>query len=106
MTRRRLITLAALPLVALAGGQGVATGASEPRVLASVRATGEDLAPTRTYGAPFLAVDPENPNVIVAATPEMRSRTCRFMRTLDAGRTWKLMDAFPSPQSYPFCFHT
>jgi hypothetical protein len=106
MSRRRLITLAALPLAALAGCQGVATGASEPRVTASVRATGEDLAPTRTYGAPFLAVDPENPNVIVAATPEMRTRTCRFMRTLDAGRTWKLMDAFPSPQSYPFCFHT
>lgn len=106
MSRRRLITLAALPLAALAGGQGVATGASEPRVTASVRATGEDLAPTRTYGAPFLAVNPENPNVIVAATPEMRTRTCRFMRTLDAGRTWKLMDALPSPQSYPFCFHT
>ena len=106
MSRRRLIALGALPLIALVGSQGVATGASEPRVLASVRATGEDLAPTRTYGAPFLAVNPENPNVIVAATPEMRSRTCRFMRTLDAGRTWKLMDAFPSPQSYPFCFHT
>lgn len=106
MSRRHLLALGALPLIALVGSQGVAIGAGEPRVLASVRATGEDLAPTRTYGAPYLAVDPENPNVIVAATPEMRSRTCRFMRTLDAGRTWKLMDAFPSPQSYPFCFHT
>jgi hypothetical protein len=84
----------------------MAVGAGEPRVTASVRATGEDLAPTRTYGAPFLAVDPENPDHIVAATPEMRNRTCRLMRSLDAGRTWKLMDAFPSPQSYPFCFHT
>jgi hypothetical protein len=106
MTRRRLALLGALPLAALLGGQGVAVGASEPRVTASTRATGEDLAPTRTYGAPFLAVDPENPNTIVAATPEMRTRTCRLMRSLDAGRTWKLMDAFPSPQSYPFCFHT
>jgi hypothetical protein len=104
--RRRLAALAALPVAALALGQGVAIGADPPRVLASVRATGEDLAPTRTYGAPFLAVDPENPNTIVAATPEMRTRTCRFMRSLDAGRTWRLMDAFPSPQSYPFCFHT
>jgi hypothetical protein len=106
MTRRRLALLGALPLAALLGSQGVAIGASEPRVTASARATGEDLAPTRTYGAPFLAVDPENPNTIVAATPEMRTRTCRLMRSLDAGRTWKLMDAFPSPQSYPFCFHT
>jgi hypothetical protein len=103
---RRLAALGALPVLALIGGQGIAAGATDPRVTAAVRATGEDLAPTRTYGAPFLAVDPENPDHIVAATPEMRSRTCRLMRSLDAGRTWKLMDAFPSPQSYPFCFHT
>lgn len=106
MTRRRFAAIAALPVLVLLGGQGVAVGADPPRVTASVRATGEDLAPTRTYGAPYLAVDPENPNVIVAATPEMRSRTCRFMRSLDSGRTWDLMDAFPSPESYPFCFHT
>jgi hypothetical protein len=106
VSRRRLAAVAALPVLVLVGGQGVAVSADPPRVLASVRATGEDLAPTRTYGAPFLAVDPENPNTIVAATPEMRTRSCRFMRTLDAGRTWKLMDAIPSPQSYPFCFHT
>ena len=37
-----------------------------------------------------------------AIAPSVRT----VMRTLDAGRTWKLMDAFPSPQSYPFCFHT
>ncbi|HEX2117835.1 MAG TPA: sialidase family protein [Acidimicrobiales bacterium] len=108
MTRRKLASLAALPLLALVGTQGMAVGqgADEPRVTASIRATGEDLAPTRTYGAPYLAVDPENPNVIVGATPEMRTRTCRFIRSQDAGRTWRLMDAFPSPQSYPFCFHT
>jgi len=106
MKRGRIAAFGALPLLALVGGQGIAVGAGEPRVTASVRATGEDLAPTRTYGAPFLAVDPQNPNTIVAATPEMRNRTCRFMRSLDAGRSWKLMDAFPSPQSYPFCFHT
>ncbi len=105
-TRRRLAALGALPILALAGGEGMAAEADGPRVTASVRATGEDLAPTRTYGAPFLAVDPENPDHIVAATPEMRSRTCRLMRSLDAGRSWKLMEAFPSPQSYPFCFHT
>lgn len=106
MRRRRLVALAGLPVLVLLGGQGMAVGASDLRVTASARATGEDLAPTRTYGAPFLAVDPENPERIVAATPEFRSRTCRFLRSLDAGRTWKLMDAFPSPQSYPFCSHT
>jgi hypothetical protein len=101
--------LGALPLLALVAGQGLAFGATAGnpiRVTASIRATGEDTSPTRTYGAPYLAIDPENPNVIVAATPEMRTRVCRFMRSLDSGRTWKLMDALPDPQTYPFCFHT
>lgn len=107
MRRRRLAAIGVVPLLALVGGQGMAAGQSaEGRVTSSVRATGEDQAPTRTYGAPYLASDPENPEVIVGATPEMRNRTCRFMRSLDAGQTWKLMDAFPSPQTYPFCFHT
>ena len=106
MSRRRVIAIGALPVVVLLGGQSMAVGAGEPRMTASVRATGEDLAPTRTYGAPYLTVDPENPQHIVAATPEFRSRTCRLLRSLDAGRTWRLMDAFPSPQSYPFCSHT
>jgi len=106
---RRLAALGALPFLALVGTQGMVGAQTEGDpvlVTANARVTHQDLAPTRTYGAPFLAVNPENPNVIVAATPEMRSRTCRFMRSLDAGRTWRLMDAFPSPQSYPFCFHT
>lgn len=108
MTRLRLAALAAAPLLTLVVGQGMAVGADgDPvRVTASVRVTHEDLAPARTYGAPYLAVDPENQNVIVAAAPEMRSRACRFMRSLDAGQTWRLMDAFPGPETYPFCFHT
>ena len=107
MRRRRLAALATVPVLALVAGQGMAAGQSaEGRVTQSVRATGEDLSPTRTYGAPYLAFDPENPEVIVAATPEMRTRTCRLMRTLDGGQSWKLMDALPSPDTYPFCFHT
>ena len=109
MRPRRFAVLGAVPLLALMAGQGMATSAEEGdpvRVTAATRVTGEDLSPSRTYGAPHLAVNPDNPNVIVAATPEMRTRACRFMRSVDAGRTWKLMDAFPSPESYPFCFHT
>jgi hypothetical protein len=108
MRAGRPLTMALGASLVILGGSGLASGATtDPvRVTASVRATGEDLAPTRTYGSPYLAVDPEDPDVIVAATPEMRTRTCRFMRSLDAGRTWKILDAFPSPQSYPFCFNT
>lgn len=107
MRRGRLAVLGALPILALAGGQGMAAGqAAQGRITAAVRATGEDTSPTRTYGSPFLAFDPENPAVIVAATPEMRTRTCRLMRSLDAGQTWKLVDALPAPETYPFCFTT
>jgi len=109
MRPRRLAALGALPLLALVGGQGMVGAQTEGdpvRLTANKRVTHQDLAPTRTYGAPFLAVNPENENVIVAATPEMRTRACRFMRSTDGGRTWNLMDAFPGPQSYPFCFHT
>ncbi|HEX2047918.1 MAG TPA: sialidase family protein [Acidimicrobiales bacterium] len=109
MRRPKRAALVALPLLALVAGQGMVGAQTEGdpvRITASTRVTQEDLAPSRTYGAPFLAVDPENENVIVAATPEMRTRACRFMRSQDGGRTWRLMDAFPGPQSYPFCFHT
>ena len=109
MSRRRLAAMGVLPLLALVGGQGMVGAQTEGdpvRLTANKRVTQEDLAPSRTYGAPFLAVDPENENVIVAATPEMRTRACRFMRSTDGGRNWNLMDAFPGPQSYPFCFHT
>lgn len=105
-TPLRLALGAALPLLALLGTQGAALGADEPRVTSAVQATKEDLAPTRTYGAPYLAVNPEDPNMVVAASPEMRSRVCRFLISRDAGRSWKLMDALPNPPSYPFCFQT
>ncbi len=105
-TTRRWAAGAALPLLALLGSQGMAAGADDPRVLAAVQATKEDIAPTSTYGAPYMAVNPQDPNMIVAASPEMRSRVCRFLISTDAGRTWKLKDALPSPPSYPFCFHT
>lgn len=108
MRRPRFAILAAAPLLALVAGQSMAVGQAEGdlRVTASLRVTQDDVSPTRTYGAPYMSVNPENPDIIVAATPEMRSRACRLMRTMDGGRSWRLMDAFPAPQSYPFCFHT
>ena len=93
--------------LALAGGGPVTAASSDPpRMTRPAHATLEDLAPTRTYSSPYLLVDPSNSNNVVASAVEMRSRTCKLLRSTDSGLTWKLLDASPSPASYPYCFHT
>jgi hypothetical protein len=94
----------ALGLLTLAGGPVAAADA--PRITRPVQATLEDLAPTRTFSSPYLLVDPNNSNNVVASAVEMRTRTCKLLRSTDSGISWKMLDASPSPASYPFCFHT
>ena len=100
---RRRVVLAGVAAALVATGPGLASAAGPPRLSEPVRATVEDLAPARTYTAPFLLVDPEDSDVVLAAAAELRSRTCRVLRSSDAGLTWKLLDGLPSPKSYPFC---
>ena len=105
MKLRTLAPLAAaLGLTLVAGGPVAAADA--PRMTRPVQATLEDLAPTRTFSSPYLLVDPNNAANVVASAVEMRTRTCKLMRSTDSGLTWKILDASPSPASYPFCFHT
>ena len=84
---------------------GPAMGADPVRVSQPAEIT-RDANPTRTYGSPFLLVDPNNRLNVVAATVEMRSRACFLFRSADGGQTWKQLDALPGPRSYPFCFQT
>ncbi|MCA1692306.1 MAG: glycoside hydrolase [Actinobacteria bacterium] len=93
-------------LAAMVAAQGGALAADEPVVTKAFNVTGDDLAPTRTYSAPAMAVDPNNSMNIVASTPEFRSKTCKLMRSSDGGRTWRILDQSPNLESYPFCFHT
>ncbi|MDP1805777.1 MAG: sialidase family protein [Acidimicrobiales bacterium] len=101
-SRPRLGRSGALALALLACG-GAAVAAEAPRLTTVTRATAEDLAPARTYTSPYLIVDPDDDSVVLGAAGELRSRTCRLLRSNDAGQTWKLLDAVPSPASYPFC---
>ncbi len=87
------------------GQMGPAVAADPVRVSQPVQMT-RDSNPTRTYGSPYLLVDPGNRLNVVAATVEMRSRTCVFLRSADGGQTWKQLDALPGPRNYPFCFQT
>ena len=77
-----------------------------PRLTSVIHATDDDLAPTRTYSAPYLLVDPANEKNVVAAAVEMRTRLCRLFRSTDAGQSWTLLDPLPGLPSYPFCFNT
>lgn len=80
-----------------------ATAADPPRVSSPVQASKFDTAPSRQYGVPDLAVDPENPLNVVATLPELPTKRCGLMRSTDGGVTWTRLDASPSPPSYPFC---
>ncbi len=105
---RRLLPGAALfgAVVVLAAPAALGAATEGPRITSPVRATVDDLAPTRTYSAPYLLVDPANKKNIVASAVEMRTRNCRLFRSTDAGQSWKLLDASPGLPSYPFCFNT
>lgn len=89
--------------VAVQGGP--ATAADPVRVSQPVQVT-KDANPTRTYGSPFVLIDPNNRLNVVAATVEMRSRACYLFRSADGGQTWKQLDALPGLRAYPFCFQT
>ena len=81
--------------------------AAEPlRVTSAVNATRDDVNPHRTYATPAIAVDPENRDHVAAVAVEIRSRTCSFLRSTDAGRSWTRPDASPTLDAYPFCFQT
>lgn len=74
-----------------------------PRLSYATQATKADLDPARTYTAPSLVVDPDDQTHVFGAAAELRSRTCHLVTSADAGRTWTIADASPSPPSYPFC---
>ncbi len=108
MNRRRFhagVKLALLTML-LTGTAAVGQAAEPPRVLQAVQATDDDQNPSRMYSAPAIAVDPANPRNIVAASAEIRSRTCGLVRSRDRGRTWDRPAATPVREGYPFCFQT
>lgn len=109
MRRLRLAILLGTGILAAAAGVPSVAAQSplEPlRITKPFNVTSGDTAPTRTYSAPVLAVDPEDPLHIVAAGAEMRSRRCDLSRSVDGGRTWKQVETSPAAAGYPNCFIT
>src|SRR5215218_4013128 len=100
---RRLAVLAATGMAALAAMPGSGSAASAPQLTKPVNATKADLNPQRTYGAPSLAVNPDDSDIIVGGFIEFRARKCGLIRSTDAGRTWKILESTPEIKSQPYC---
>jgi hypothetical protein len=115
--RRWVLAASALGLVAAgpgASGAGAANsqlaskftnqGINVRRLTASVQMTKDDVPPARAYAGPTsMAADPANPRIIVAATAQMRTRTCYMLRSTDGGTTWHTAPGLPGPPSYQYC---
>jgi len=83
--------------------QGSAPAAGPPSLTTPVQATKVDVDPSRMYSSPALAIDPSNPERIVAGYADLRTRRCGIVRSVDGGRTWVRPDAGPGTPTYPFC---
>jgi hypothetical protein len=74
---------------------------------AAVSMTKDQLSPARAFTAPSsMAVDPDNPRVIVAATANMRNKICYLTVSTDAGATWHIAKEPPGSGPYPYCTNT
>ena len=83
--------------------QGPAPAAGPPALTKPVQATLADVDPGRLYASPALAIDPSDPERIVAGFADLRTRRCGILRSVDGGRTWVRPDGGPGTPSYPFC---
>ena len=101
---RRLTVLAsAMGAAAMLGVVPEVGAAGPPQLTKAVNATKADLNPQRTYSAPHLSVNPEDPNIIVGGFIEFRARKCGLIRSTDAGATWRILESTPEIKSQPYC---
>jgi len=103
MNARRITQLTVAAALVATAGVGPAIAAGPPQLVKPVNITKPDLDPQRTYSAPFLLANPSKPEQVVGGYLEFRTKRCGLVRSLDAGQTWKLLDASPTLKSYPFC---
>jgi hypothetical protein len=74
------------------------------RLTGGVHMTKEEFAPTRGFTAPTsMAVNPDDPRVVVAATANLRTRVCHLLVSTNGGTSWRFSKELPGPASYPFC---
>jgi hypothetical protein len=74
------------------------------KLIAAANMTKDNEAPARAFTGPTsMAVNPENPRIVAAATADLRSKLCYLTVSKDAGRTWHFSEEPPGDPAYPFC---
>ncbi len=115
--RRTAVVVALVGLVAAspgsAGAQSPANfdkatfseqGVEVERLTDGIHMTKDETAPARGFAGPAsMAVSPENPRVIAAATANLRTRLCHLLVSTDAGQTWHISEERPAAETYPNC---
>jgi hypothetical protein len=77
------------------------------KLIAASNMTKDNDTPARAYTGPsVMAVDPENPRIVVAATADLRTKVCQLTVSKDAGRTWHFSESPPSDPAFPWCTNT
>lgn len=71
---RRLAAVAVAGVAALVAAPGSGAAATASQLTKPINATKADLNPQRTYSAPYLAVNPDNPDIMVGGFIEFRAR--------------------------------
>lgn len=79
-------------------------GVDIDKMTAASQMTKDMEAPARAFTGPTsMAVNPENPRVVAAATADLRSKICYLSVSTDAGRTWHFSEEPPGDPAYPMC---
>ncbi len=79
-------------------------GAGVDKLLTATRMTQDQDAPARGFTSPTsMQAKPGDPNIVVAAAADMRTRTCYLVVSRNAGRSWKFAKELPQNREYPYC---
>ena len=77
------------------------------KLVAAANMTKDQDGPARAFTGPTsMAVNPDNPRIVVAATADLRSKICYLTVSKDAGRTWHFSEEPPGDPAYPYCTNT
>jgi len=79
-----------------------AQGVAVDKLIAAAQMTKDQESPARAFTGPTsMAANPDNPRIVVAATADLRSKTCYLAVSKDAGQTWHFSKEPPPTRPTP-----
>ncbi len=79
-------------------------GVKIQQFIAATNMTKDQDGPARAFTSPTsMLVKPGDPRIVVAATADMRNKTCYLTVSKDAGHTWHFSKELPTDPKYPYC---